>query len=178
MPDPRDRAPAVSVVVPVYNSEQTLDELVSRLRTAVSRAPGDLEILLVNDGSRDRSWEVVQRLAAAHPEVHGISLVRNHGQHNALLCGIRDARGAVIVTMDDDLQNRPEDLPALVARVTEGFDVVYGVPRRQQWGLARNLASRVTKVVLQSSMGARTAAMVSGFRAMRADVRDAFAGYS
>jgi undecaprenyl-phosphate 4-deoxy-4-formamido-L-arabinose transferase len=177
MTDPRDRTPAVSVVVPVYNSEQTLDELVSRLRAAVSSAPGDLEILLVNDGSRDRSWEVVQRLATAHPEVHGISLVRNHGQHNALLCGIREARGDVIVTMDDDLQNRPEDVPALVARLSDSYDVVYGFPRQQHWGLMRNVASRVTKLVLESAMGARTASMVSGFRAMRPEVREAFAAY-
>jgi undecaprenyl-phosphate 4-deoxy-4-formamido-L-arabinose transferase len=173
MTDPRDRAPAVSVVVPVYNSEQTLDELVARLMAAVS----DLEILLVNDGSRDRSWEVVQRLAAAHPEVHGISLVRNHGQHNALLCGIREARGEVIVTMDDDLQNRPEDVPALIARLNENYDVVYGFPRQQHWGIMRNVASRVTKLVLESAMGARTASMVSGFRAMRPEVREAFAAY-
>jgi glycosyltransferase involved in cell wall biosynthesis len=173
-----DAAPAVSVVVPVYNSEQTLDELVRRLRTTLGARSGAIEILLVNDASIDGSWDVVTRLARAHPEVRGIALARNHGQHSALLCGIRDARGAVIVTMDDDLQNRPEDVPALVARVDDGFDVVYGVPRRQQWGIARNLASRVTKLVLQSSMGARTASLVSGFRAMRADVREAFAGYS
>ena len=173
MTDPRDRAPAVSVVVPVYNSEQTLDELVARLMAAVS----DLEILLVNDGSRDRSWEVVRRLAAAHPEVHGISLVRNHGQHNALLCGIREARGDVIVTMDDDLQNRPEDVPALIARLNENYDVVYGFPRQQHWGVMRNVAARVTKLVLESAMGARTASMVSGFRAMRPEVREAFAAY-
>lgn len=177
MPDPRDHAPAVSVVVPVYNSEQTLEELVTRLRASLGAPAGALEILLVNDGSADRSWEVVQRLAAAHPEVRGISLARNHGQHNALLCGMREAQARVIVTIDDDLQNRPEDAPALVARVREGYDVVYGFPRRQQWGLLRNLASRVTKLVLQGAMGARTASMVSGFRAIRAEVIDAFADY-
>lgn len=171
-------SPAVSVVVPVYNSEQTLEELVTRLEAAMPGGPGAFEVLLVNDGSVDRSWEVVRRLGAAFPQVRGFSLSRNHGQHNALLCGIREARAPVIVTMDDDLQNRPEDVPALVARVREGYDVVYGVPRRQQWGLMRNAASRVTKLVLQGAMGARTASMVSGFRAMRADVRDAFAGYS
>ncbi len=175
MPEPRDRAPAISIVVPVYNSEQTLDELVGRLRAAIGEP---LEILLVNDGSADRSWDVVQRLAAAHPDVRGISLARNHGQHNALLCGIREARGGVFVTIDDDLQNRPEDVPALVARVRGGCDVVYGVPRQQQWGVMRNVASRVTKLVLQNAMGAKTASMVSGFRAVRTDVRDAFAGYS
>jgi undecaprenyl-phosphate 4-deoxy-4-formamido-L-arabinose transferase len=177
MPDPRDRSPDISVVVPVYNSEQTLDALVARLRAALGATPGALEILLVNDGSRDGSWDVVRRLAAAHSEVRGISLARNHGQHNALLCGLREARGAVLVTIDDDLQNRPEDVPALVARVRDGYDVVYGFPKRQQWGVLRNLASRMTKLVLQEAMGARTASMVSGFRAIRADVVDAFAGY-
>ena len=175
MSDPPDRAPAISIVVPVYNSERTLDELVGRLRAAIGEP---VEILLVNDGSADGSWDVVQRLAAAHPDVRGISLARNHGQHNALLCGIREARGRVFVTIDDDLQNRPEDVPALVARVRGGCDVVYGVPRQQQWGLMRNVASRVTKIVLQNAMGAKTASMVSGFRAVRTDVRDAFAGYS
>jgi undecaprenyl-phosphate 4-deoxy-4-formamido-L-arabinose transferase len=178
MPDPRDRDPAISVVVPVFNSEQTLDELVRRLKASLATAARSLEILLVNDGSADRSWEVVQRLAATHPEVRGISLARNHGQHNALLCGIREAAGEVIVTIDDDLQNRPEDVPALVARVQEGCDVVYGVPHTQQWGLMRNVASRVTKMVLQNAMGARTASMVSGFRAIRAEVREAFGAYS
>ena len=178
MSDPRALAPALSVVVPVYNSEQTLVELVRRLKAALAGAPGSLEILLVNDGSADGSWDVVRRLADANPEVRGISLVRNHGQHNALLCGLRDARGDVIVTIDDDLQNRPEDVPALVARILEGCDVVYGVPRRQQWGVMRNIASTVTKLVLQNAMGARTASMVSGFRALRSDVREAFAGYS
>jgi undecaprenyl-phosphate 4-deoxy-4-formamido-L-arabinose transferase len=178
MPDPRDRDPAISVVVPVYNSEQTLDELVRRLKASLATTGRSLEILLVNDGSADRSWQVVRQLAASNPEVRGISLARNHGQHNALLCGIREAAGDVIVTIDDDLQNRPEDVPALIARVNEGYDVVYGVPQRQQWGLMRNVASRVTKMVLQSAMGARTASMVSGFRAIRAEVRDAFSAYS
>jgi undecaprenyl-phosphate 4-deoxy-4-formamido-L-arabinose transferase len=169
--------PAVSVVVPVYRSEQTLEELVTRLRTALAPESG-LEIILVNDGSPDRSWDVVQRLAARHADVHGIALSRNHGQHNALLCGLREASGEILVTIDDDLQNRPEDVPALLARLREGNDVVYGVPRRKQWGLMRNLASHVTKLVLQRAMGARTAASISGFRAIRAEVRQAFAAYS
>jgi undecaprenyl-phosphate 4-deoxy-4-formamido-L-arabinose transferase len=178
MPPGADAAPAVSVVVPVFNSERTLDELVTRLRATLADRPGSFEIILVNDGSRDASWEVVTRLARAHGEVRGIAFARNHGQHNALLCGIREARGEVVVTMDDDLQNRPEDVPALLARLAEGHDVVYGVARRRPWGIMRNVASAVTKLVLQSAMGARTASMVSGFRAFRVDVRDAFAAYT
>jgi undecaprenyl-phosphate 4-deoxy-4-formamido-L-arabinose transferase len=168
---------SVSAVVPVYNSEPTLSELVARLRAVLSAEAVEYEIVLVNDGSRDRSWDIVRDLARSHAEITGISLARNHGQHNALLCGIRAARGAVIVTLDDDLQNRPEDVPALLARLGEGYDVVYAVPQRQEWGVMRNVAARVTKLVLQNAMGASTASMVSGFRAFRREVRDAFAGY-
>ena len=177
MPTDRETLRSVSAVVPVYNSEPTLSELVTRLRAVLSAEAAEYEIVLVNDGSRDRSWEIVRDLARDHEEVVGISLARNHGQHNALLCGIREARGAVIVTLDDDLQNRPEDVPALLARIREGYDVVYAVPQRQQWGLMRNVAARVTKLVLQNAMGASTASMIGGFRAFRREVRDAFAGY-
>jgi len=177
MPTDRETLRSVSAVVPVYNSEATLSELVTRLRAVLSAEAAEYEIVLVNDGSRDRSWDIVRDLARDHEEVVGISLARNHGQHNALLCGIREARGAVIVTLDDDLQNRPEDVPALLARIREGYDVVYAVPQRQQWGLMRNVAARVTKLVLQNAMGASTASMIGGFRAFRREVRDAFAGY-
>jgi undecaprenyl-phosphate 4-deoxy-4-formamido-L-arabinose transferase len=103
--------------------------------------------------------------------------MRNYGQHNALLAGIRLARGEVIVTMDDDLQNPPEEIPSLLARLAEGFDVVYGTPRAMQHGLWRNAASRFTKLVLQSMMGAETASRVSAFRAFRTQLRDGFEGY-
>jgi hypothetical protein len=177
MPTDRETLRSVSAVVPVYNSEPTLPELVTRLRAVLSAEAVEYEIILVNDGSRDRSWDIVRDLAREHGDVVGISLARNHGQHNALLCGIREARGAVIVTLDDDLQNRPEDVPTLLARIREGYDVVYAVPQRQHWGLMRNVAARVTKLVLQNAMGASTASMIGGFRAFRREVRDAFAGY-
>ena len=86
---------------------------------------------------------------------------RNYGQHNALLCGIRAARGEVIVTMDNDLQHPPEELPKLLAKLEEGYDVVYGPPEREQHGLLRDLASRITKIALQGAMGAETARHVS-----------------
>jgi undecaprenyl-phosphate 4-deoxy-4-formamido-L-arabinose transferase len=134
-------------------------------------------LLFVNDGSRDRSWERVRQLAAAHPWVVGIDLMRNYGQHNALLCGIRAASNEVIVTLDDDLQNPPEEIPKLLDRLSEGYDVVYGVPRTQQHGLWRNLASYVTKLTLQGAMGAETATKVSAFRAFRRDLRGAFSDF-
>ena len=104
---------AVSVVVPVYNSAGTLEELVARIGGALGA--GEHEIVLVNDGSADGSAEVIRRLARENPRVRGVFLMRNFGQHNALLAGIREARYPVTVTLDDDLQNPPEEIPLLLA---------------------------------------------------------------
>jgi glycosyltransferase involved in cell wall biosynthesis len=181
MPKPQLQPPAlrssISVVVPVFNSEGTLDELVSRLKTVLSQFADEWEIILVNDGSQDESWRLVCKVARQYSWIRGIDLMRNYGQHNALLAGIREAQYSVIVTMDDDLQNPPEEIPLLLAKLHEGYDVVYGTPAREQHGLWRDLASRVTKLVLQSAMGAEMARKVSAFRVFRTQVREAFANY-
>lgn len=169
--------PSISVVVPVYRSEATLPMLVERLQPVLSALAGPYELVLVNDGSPDRSWEIIEQLAAKHSWVRGIRLMRNYGQHNALLCGIRAARYEIVVTMDDDLQHPPEELPKLLAELNRGFEVVYGAPEKEQHGLWRDLASVFTKLALQSSMGAKTSQLVSAFRVFRARVRDAFADY-
>jgi len=168
---------SLSIVVPVYNSEGSLPLLIERLEPALTWLERDYEIILVNDGSRDRSWDVIESLVAAHDFVRGINLMRNYGQHNALLCGIRAAHHDIIITLDDDLQNPPEEIPKLLAKLDEGFDVVYGTPQKQQHGLWRDLASTVTKLALQGAMGADTARNVSAFRAFRTQVRQAFAAY-
>ena len=97
-------------------------------------APGKelAELILVNDESADNSWAVVQELANRHAWIRGINLMRNYGQHNALLCGIRLAKFPMIVTMDDDLQTPPEEIPGLLAKLAEGYDVVYGTPRNAE----------------------------------------------
>ena len=166
-----------SVVVPVYNSEGSLGDLVARLAQTLSKVGRDYEVILVNDGSRDCSWETISRLAQEFPEVRGINLMRNYGQHNALLCGIRAAKYEVIITIDDDLQNPPEEISTLLDKLKEGYDVVYGTPQMEQHGLWRDLASQVTKLALQSAMGAQTARNVSAFRAFRTQMREAFANY-
>jgi undecaprenyl-phosphate 4-deoxy-4-formamido-L-arabinose transferase len=169
--------PSLSVVVPVYRSETTLPLLVERLQPVLAALADDYELILVNDCSPDRSWEVIEQLAAKHPWVRGLWLMRNYGQHNALLCGIRAARHEVIVTMDDDLQNPPEEIGILLAKLAEGHDVVYGTPKAEQHGLWRDLASVITKLALQSAMGAKTARMASAFRVFRTQVREGFASY-
>ncbi|PJF34391.1 MAG: glycosyltransferase, partial [Candidatus Thermofonsia Clade 1 bacterium] len=126
----------------------------------------------------DQSWTVIQALAERHAWITGIDLMRNYGQHNALLCGIRAAKHAVIVTMDDDLQHPPAEIPKLLAELAKGYDVVYGTPIQEQHGLWRDLASQVTKLALQSAMGIQTARKVSAFRAFRSEIRRAFAHYN
>lgn len=170
--------PTISVVIPVFNSEHSLTPLVERLKGALAPRCSRLEIVMINDASRDGSWETVERLARKHPEVRGISLLRNYGQHNALLCGIRAATGEIILTIDDDLQHPPEEVPLLLDRLAEGADVVYGTPERESHGLFRDLASQITKIVLQEAMGAEVARDVSAFRVFRTQLREAFATYS
>jgi undecaprenyl-phosphate 4-deoxy-4-formamido-L-arabinose transferase len=164
----------LSAVIPVHNSEATLAELVRRVATILEGAVEEYEIVLVNDGSQDESWEKIQALASHRPEVRGINLMRNFGQHNALLAGIREARYEVVATLDDDLQNPPEEIPNLLAALDEDVDVVYGTPVAPQHGWFRGMSSQVTKLALQSAMGSQTASKLSNFRVFRTHLRAAF----
>ncbi len=169
--------PSISVVVPVYRAESSLRELHARLVEVMQQESTGFEIIFVEDCGGDGSWQVIQALAAEDCRVRGLRMSRNYGQHNALLCGIRAAANEVVVTLDDDLQNPPEEIPKLVAKLAEGYDMVYGTPEREQHGLLRDLASRITKLALQSAMGAETARKISAFRAFRTELRQAFHDY-
>jgi len=168
---------SVSVVVPVYNSAESLPELVRRLHAVLDAAGLDYEVVLVNDGSRDDSWARIGDLARDDHRTHGINLMRNYGQHSALLCGIRRARHGVVITLDDDLQHPPEEIPTLLNALTSDRDVVYGTPQKEQHGLFRDLASQITKIALRSAMGAAMARDASAFRVFRTEIREAFADY-
>jgi glycosyltransferase involved in cell wall biosynthesis len=167
---------SLSIVVPVFNSANTLKLLVQTIDHTLSGL--QKELILVNDGSRDRSWEVICDLSSECSWIRGINLMRNYGQHNALLCGIRAAHNEIIVTMDDDLQNPPDEVPKLLLKLSEGYDVVYGTPLKENHGMMRDFASRITKIALQNAMGAETAKNVSAFRAFRSNLRTAFERYS
>lgn len=167
----------LSVVIPVYRSQATLPELHRRLVAALEPMVPTFEILLVEDCGGDDSWRVINEIAAADPRVRGIKLARNFGQHNALLCGIRAAKGDLIITIDDDLQNPPEEIPKLLAKLGEDYDVVYGSPANETHGFFRNQASRITKIALQGSMGVASASKVSAFRVFRTRLRDTFEAY-
>jgi undecaprenyl-phosphate 4-deoxy-4-formamido-L-arabinose transferase len=168
---------SVSVVIPVYNSERILPLLMGRLHDVLAKCTHSFEVILVNDGSQDHSWDAMLALAKQSEHVCAIDLMRNYGQHNALLAGIRAAKHDTIVTMDDDLQNPPEEIPKLLDKLAEGYDVVYATPQKEQHGFLRNVASRFTKLVLRSAMGVDIARNVSAFRAFRTQLRGAFANY-
>ena len=169
--------PGVSVVVPVYNGARTLPGLVAEIAAVLQSSGTRFEIILVNDCSPDDSWRVISELVERGGHVRGIDLMRNYNQHNALLCGIRGARYDVVVTMDDDQQHPAAEIPRLLERLGAGYDVVYGAPQRLPHGVLRNLASTITKMALQSGMGADTARRVSAFRAFRTEIRRAFATF-
>ena len=168
---------SLSVVIPVYNSEQVLPLLLTRLQAVLQEIADRFEVILVNDGSRDASGDVIRKAALDYSFVRAIQLMRNYGQHNALLCGIRYATQEIVITMDDDLQNPPEEIPKLLTKLAGGWDVVYGYPEKESHGFFRNLASQITKLSLQKALGAETARRVSSFRAFRLHIRNAFADY-
>jgi undecaprenyl-phosphate 4-deoxy-4-formamido-L-arabinose transferase len=158
---------SVSVVVPVFNSKATLKELVERLKSVLYRYIEAFEIILVNDGSRDSSWEIITDLASQDVNVHGINLMHNYGQHNALLAGIERASYDSILTIDDDLQHPPEEIPKLLEKLDEGFDVVYGRPINRSHNTWRNLSSKLLKFSLKVVLGAEMGRQSSAFRAFR-----------
>jgi glycosyltransferase involved in cell wall biosynthesis len=168
---------SLSVVIPAYNSAESLPSLLERLSVVLRSLGCPSEIIVVNDGSRDATETVLADLSKRIPGLVPISLGRNYGQHNALLCGIRTARYDWIVTIDDDLQNPPEEIPKLLAKLNEGFDVVYGTPDHQHYGLMRGLTTRVTKWSFSIAMGLKIAEQISAFRAFRTQQRDAFAHF-
>ena len=163
-----------SVVIPVYRGEHSLELLLTRLANVLPACAEEFEVLLINDGSPDHSWDVIEALTQRYSWVRGIKLMRNYGQENATLCGIREARGDVIVTMDDDLQHNPADLPKLIAKLNEGYDVVYGVlrVRRQVWW--KSIFSTVVKWAISSVMGVRTIRDISAYKAFHAELKQAF----
>jgi undecaprenyl-phosphate 4-deoxy-4-formamido-L-arabinose transferase len=164
----------ISVVIPVYRAEQTLPELYRQLVSTMAEITPVFEIIFVEDGGGDGSWPIIAGLARGDYRVRGIRMSRNYGQHNALLCGIRAARHDVIITMDDDLQHPVSEIAPMLAALTPEYDVVYGAPQSEQHGFLRNVASRLTKIALASTMDAKTARNVSAFRVFRTRLREGF----
>jgi glycosyltransferase involved in cell wall biosynthesis len=149
-----DLPPVISVLIPVYNEEQNIPVLCERVLAAMDGMGKPFEVILVNDGSRDNSWAALKLEAAKRRELKLISLRRNSGQTAALMAAIDQARGEILVPMDADLQNDPADIPMLVAKLDEGFDVVSGWRKdRQDAKIKRNFVSRVANSIISRISG-------------------------
>jgi glycosyltransferase involved in cell wall biosynthesis len=170
--------PGLSVVSPVFNSAATIPQLVERVGAALAGREEPYELILVNDGSSDASWEVIEKIAAEKSWVQGVNLMKNYGQHSALLCGVRCARFATTVTLDDDLQNPPEEIMLLVERLRSPVDVVYGIPAERRHDAWRDFSSYVVRLSLRPLIGRENALIVSSFRAFHTNLREAFRDYS
>jgi len=164
-------APDLSVVVPVYNNGATLDELIDRLVRVLDELHLAFELIFVDDGSLDDSWAILQRRAAADGRVRPFALTRNFGGQAALCAGFDQVRGARAVCMDADLDNRPEDIPALLAPLDQGHDLVCGVREAQQnspW--RRRLPSQLFNAYVRRRVGTTVRDIGCGMRAMQAHV--------
>lgn len=174
---PDETPPELSVVIPVYRSAELLPKVIGRLHATLPAVVSSFEIVLVEDGSPDATWKAVESLAADHPlSIVAIQLTRNFGQHNALMCGFRHSRGKIVVTIDDDLQTPPEEIPKLVSKLrSSGLDLVYGVYAQKRHSCGRNLGSKLVgmfyRVVFRSKV------QVTSFRAMRRELMESIGAY-
>lgn len=142
--------PEVSIVIPVYNEELNLPELIERCVKACDQLPQSYEILLVDDGSRDRSVELIQEGVRKYPgKIIGIVLSTNFGQHAAVTAGLSRARGKYMVTLDADLQNPPEEIHKLVEKLAEGYDVVGSIRENRQDTFFRKIASKTVNLMVR-----------------------------
>jgi glycosyltransferase involved in cell wall biosynthesis len=164
---------SLSVVIPVYGSEKVLPELVRRLQNVLDQreqTKNRYEVIFVCDCSPDNSWNVIQSLSAQHPFVRGILLRMNAGQHNALMAGFAKAQGEVVITMDDDLQHSPDDIPALLQELHAGRDVVYARFQSRKHAGWKIAGSRLNDVVAGYLMHKPKGLYLSPFRAMTAEI--------
>lgn len=162
-----------SIVIPVYNSEHTLQELYTRIKDTFENAIGqEFELVLIDDSSKDGSWQVMESLHEKDERVKIIQLARNCGQHNALLCGFTYAKGEFVVTMDDDLQHPPEEIEKLVNYLNENekLDAVVGDYETKKHSWYRNIGSKAANVLMSFTENKKMDLQLTSFRLMRAHV--------
>ncbi len=164
----------ISILVPVYNEQDNLPQLLARLLDVAAGIDKRVEILLVDDGSRDRSAELITAAAGQHPQsIIGILLNRNYGQHAAIMAGFEYARGEAVVTLDADLQNPPEEIPKLLVEIDRGCDVVGTIRVNRQDNYFRRQASRLVNYVAQRVTGVEMSDYGCMLRAYRRSIVDA-----
>ncbi len=171
--------PLYSIVVPVFRSGNTLIYLADRIDELFEKIEGDYELILVEDCGGDRSWQIMNSLHCDNNKVKIIRLMRNFGQHNALMCGLSFAEGTAVISMDDDLQNPPEEIPKLIEALhADDFDVVYGIPEKRRHSLVRNMGSAIYYRLISFLFPHFPDFKMSNFRIMRKEVVDQILHYT
>jgi dolichol-phosphate mannosyltransferase len=161
----------VSLVVPVLNEAGTIEELVAGIRAAMAALKlNSYEIILIDDGSTDSSWQIMKALARSDPQVTGYRLRRNFGKATALALGAEVAKGSVLITLDGDLQDDPAEIPRLLAKLDDGFDLVSGWKKDRQDPLHKTLPSKVFNLIVRSVTGIRLNDFNCGLKAARREV--------
>jgi glycosyltransferase involved in cell wall biosynthesis len=166
------RALTYSVVVPVYNSAEVVGETVDRIVETFEQEGLAFELVLVNDGSTDASWDVIAEKARTNEHVIALKLLKNYGQHNANLAGLRESTGDYVITMDDDLQNPPDQVRILIDKALEGHDVVFGQFETKQAAGYRRIGSKLIGLINRRVFSQPPDLVVSNFRILRRDVVD------
>jgi len=163
---------SISVLIPVFNSQETINELFNRIDSAFSKIENKYQLVLVDDGSRDDSWNEIEKLKKAnHEKIIAVRLAKNFGQHNAILCGFHFCKGDLVLTMDDDLQHPPEEIEKLILRQEEtNADVVYGIPSSKKHTSLRNAGSRFVKIT--SEYSSKEISGGSSFRLIKQTITD------
>ncbi len=159
-----------SIVIPVFNSEKTLPDLYKRLTEQFGKISPDYEIIFVDDCSVDGSWNELQELNKKDKRVKIIHFIRNFGQHNATLCGFNYSRGDFLITLDDDLQHPPEEIPKLIAKIDEGFSVVYGRFEPKNPSVIENVLSRIFQKIIHRILQIPDSVFLSSFGIYKRDV--------
>jgi undecaprenyl-phosphate 4-deoxy-4-formamido-L-arabinose transferase len=167
----------LSIVVPVFRSEDCLEALVAAIAGALAPTGRSYEVVLVNDFSPDNSWAVIESICARNPRVVGVDLRKNFGQDNAIITGMRIARGKYVAVMDDDLQHHPSDLPALLARIEQGFDVVYAEFRAKKQKLWKNFGSWFNGRVAEWVINKPRDVYLSPYKIIRGEVAETICAY-
>jgi glycosyltransferase involved in cell wall biosynthesis len=171
--------PELSVVAPLYNESENVSPLVAWILEALATYPASFEVILVDDGSRDDTWARIAEAAAANPHVHGLRLGRNVGQTAAMMAGFDHARGRVVVSLDGDLQNDPRDIPMLVAKLDEGYDLVCGWrQQRQDKLILRKVPSWVANRIIRRLTGVAITDNGCSLKAYRRDLLDRITLYA
>lgn len=160
----------ISVVVPVYNSSRTIEQLVERLSKVFEGLAADFEIIMVDDGSLDNSFSVMEKIYKSRENIKIVKLDGNYGQQNAIICGLAAVEKELAVTIDDDLQYPPEEIEKLLKKLEEGYEVVYGIPKDKKHSRVRNIGTRMTDLLFRVLYNKPKDIKISSFRIIKADV--------